>query len=68
MALPSRTAQAGVGAVCQDHERPCWASLRKPLEHQGRLTMLSSCSEWASDAGAAYVRDISRTHGLTARL
>jgi len=24
--------------------RRCWAALRKPLEEQGRVTMLSTCS------------------------
>jgi len=31
-------------AASQDHDRRCWALLRKPLEDQGRVTMLSTCS------------------------
>jgi len=38
---PRRT-QAATG-VSQDHDGRCWASLRKPLEDQDRVTMLSTC-------------------------
>ena len=42
-----------IPAVSQDHDHRCGVSLRKPLEDQERVTMLWSCSEAASDAGAA---------------
>jgi len=61
-------------AVSQDHDRRCWASLRKPLEDQGRVTMVSTwsrlgyrrrrgptCRNLAAGTATWGIYDISRT-------
>jgi len=45
-----------VGAISQDHDRRCWASLRKPLEDHGGVGLLLQVNQHRADLPEAWRR------------